>query len=1368
MSGVEVLGIASSVASVLALAYKIIRDIRIRYGAFKNNKEELESLKSCIETCKTDIQTLQTQLEHKQEVIPLVNMRIFKKSLLAARTSCEDARKIQESIAGELAESCQLGKISKATKIKLKIDSWIKDYEAVKDGVLDINGVLANISATQAVVGDSERKIISAIEAGNEVVIQAIQKYVKQKPSTAGGNFTQGDFNPHFEVWQNSTYLYLSTEKGGDLGRIQTPEVEARSYLLNAEVDKCAVVAIQGMPGVGKTCTLRALCQDREIRAKFRNGVYVIQLGADASIGTFTDGLSKAVQKSGGHQHASEIRSSETAESAAEIAMAWFREGHILFLLDDVWSPQDCEEVYIKNLYRVCASGGASALVFSTREKKFVMHEFVSHKVMQKHYDPKGLMSRRILLNCITSGVTHTFLPDSEENITKLLDSCGGLPVALAVTGRAVCKMAIDRDNDYDKAIRAYCKIEANDSSRALEENADGYTSLSMTLRTSLGVLEEIGKADADSFSEMANAHKMYCSLSVLQTQQWAPMSMLRRLWGLSTEKEAGKIADKFSDVCIVDIKFEDVDGVEVKGIQLHDLFHGFATWNAERMFQTSCAPHEKLLNAYAVVDGRNISRDDGCREWWEVEKENDTYFEENLVRHLVESENVVEAVLLVTRPQWIARKLMRDGLLILESDIGLLLRHIERFPDTVLSLGVEPQDIRGGLVFVRNSVRLGWDALLSNPHEVSFQLYTRLMNGRESSPFVQRVVTYAEMHALKPCLKAVNETLRQADGVERNMIRCNRPSKLVVMEECNTVVVGCRGGRIAVFDMNSCLPKDEWLAHRKLLNCITMTADKQLLVSGSDDQTAKLWSMTNGFHKVASAPCQLSRKVTCIDVTEDNRKLVTGDGGGGVSVWNLVTNDRDAPVLAGHELVICSVAFSPDGRLVACGDGDGFIKIWALTPDGESESSGQPHQNGNDSSNRCAVARHTFGGNQARITALCFSRDGSRLISGAYDGTVQLWEVGKGFGMRDPVHAHPVQHTGRILTLVLSVYGEDFCSVGGEGTVCFWGPDGNLMRRVPFAEEWAPLTDAKIVGDGERSVRVFWCEGNSVHLSDLSTELTSQYGQSRHRDAVRALCLTPDGDHVISASADGTLMVWDTKTGMRVGKALEGHGSAVVGVAVTPNGSRIVSVSSDRTVQVWNLKHPDRDHVFPGHSDSVLCVQVSLDGKKAITGSKDRTIRIWDLDTNDNNHVVCEGHTNSVLRICLTQDGRHFVSFSRSQAILWDIETGKTVRGVGTERRGKISVGDEIVREVEGSLNVTLLHDAELRLTDYGLYRSFDRIGYKQKGTDIVMATLDSEILAMEFYPNTKLLCVGLRSGHVGMFRFVPKDDNDGDLNES
>jgi WD40 repeat protein len=87
-------------------------------------------------------------------------------------------------------------------------------------------------------------------------------------------------------------------------------------------------------------------------------------------------------------------------------------------------------------------------------------------------------------------------------------------------------------------------------------------------------------------------------------------------------------------------------------------------------------------------------------------------------------------------------------------------------------------------------------------------------------------------------------------------------------------------------------------------------------------------------------------------------------------------------------------------------------------------------------------------------------------------------------------------------------------------------------------------------------------------------------------------------GPHIVSASRDHTLKVWDARTGEER-RTLRGHTGEVHGCAISPSGDYIVSASSDQTLKVWDARtgkerctlyvngrlnacafHPDGEHI--------------------------------------------------------------------------------------------------------------------------------------------------------------------------------------------
>src|SRR5205823_752438 len=76
-----------------------------------------------------------------------------------------------------------------------------------------------------------------------------------------------------------------------------------------------------------------------------------------------------------------------------------------------------------------------------------------------------------------------------------------------------------------------------------------------------------------------------------------------------------------------------------------------------------------------------------------------------------------------------------------------------------------------------------------------------------------------------------------------------------------------------------------------------------------------------------------------------------------------------------------------------------------------------------------------------------------------------------------------------------------------------------------------------------------------------------------RDTTEVNSLAFRPDGEQIATAGGDGTVKVWDVRSG-KVIQTLPGHRRYVFSVAFRPpDGRYLASAGADRTIRLWDLR---------------------------------------------------------------------------------------------------------------------------------------------------------------------------------------------------
>ncbi|OYD96388.1 hypothetical protein CDG76_06185 [Nostoc sp. 'Peltigera membranacea cyanobiont' 210A] len=421
---------------------------------------------------------------------------------------------------------------------------------------------------------------------------------------------------------------------------------------------------------------------------------------------------------------------------------------------------------------------------------------------------------------------------------------------------------------------------------------------------------------------------------------------------------------------------------------------------------------------------------------------------------------------------------------------------------------------------------------------------------------------------------------------------------------------------------------------HTSSVSSIAFNLDGQTLVSGGDDQTVKLWSISDG--KCLRTFQGHSDRVRSVAFAPNGNILASGSDDQTVKLWNFCTGEC-VKTLQAHTSLVCSVVFSPDGQTLVSGSDDQTVRFWDVST-GQALRNLQGYNNG--------------------VWSVAFAPGGQTIISSNNDQTVKLWNVADG-----KCYKTLREHPNRVRTVAFIPQGNILASGSYDQLVRLWDTSTcqccNILRgHTGWVKSVAFAPGGKILASGS--------DDKTVRLWDVNTGQVLNILEHSH--GVWSVAFSPEGNILASGSDDQTVKLWDIHTSECL-KILSGHTSWVLSVAFSPEGKTLASSSKDKTVKLWDVSTGRCVKTLLGHTSWVLSVAFSPEGKLLATGSVDQTVRLWDVQSGQCIKTL-HGHTHWIRSVAFSPDSQTLVSGSEDETVkLWDVLTGECLKTLRNER---------------------------------------------------------------------------------------------------
>jgi len=254
---------------------------------------------------------------------------------------------------------------------------------------------------------------------------------------------------------------------------------------------------------------------------------------------------------------------------------------------------------------------------------------------------------------------------------------------------------------------------------------------------------------------------------------------------------------------------------------------------------------------------------------------------------------------------------------------------------------------------------------------------------------------------------------------------------------DANRIVTGGVDCQVVLYNAQKQKKVQTMVGHSKKVTAVKLHGDKDVVVSASEDATAKVWT--------CSSPTDWMSQYNCLHTIHKHRAAVTdlsihplGDYLLTASLdksWAIhdFASGRCVRHMKDLESAFPCMSFHPDGLIVAGGTEDKTVIIW-------------------DVKNEQATVA-TLTGHESAVQTLSFSGNGYYLASGSRDGVVKLWDL------RKPVNLQTIQVEGGVGSICFDTTGQYLAVASNTVQVFNFETKTNLIESVSLKDHTDAVT---------------------------------------------------------------------------------------------------------------------------------------------------------------------------------------------------------------------------------------------------------------------------------------------------------------------
>jgi WD40 repeat protein len=424
---------------------------------------------------------------------------------------------------------------------------------------------------------------------------------------------------------------------------------------------------------------------------------------------------------------------------------------------------------------------------------------------------------------------------------------------------------------------------------------------------------------------------------------------------------------------------------------------------------------------------------------------------------------------------------------------------------------------------------------------------------------------------------------------------------------------------------------KDIQTSHEKEIKIIDFSPDGKFIASGSSDGTARILNINTGGE---IAYYQSSGQVTDVRFSPDNKILYVTSDDGHLRSWDVKSA---APILdAYHGEGTVNFDLSAEGKIAVSSGTDGIVHIWDA-----------------ETGREIANANHN---NNTPVKFVAISPDGTKIGSVGEDNLIKIWNS------------------------------EDGSLINQKATDSYFvwfafTPDSQKVisnSDGPSSDLWDVNTGNVVTKFDSYSVikYLFSPDGQLVAILEVNSKKigiwdsgTGKLISSLPQDAfIFKMDFSRDGKYLASLSLDGTVKLWNPKTGKEMGRIIK---NGTLDFSFSSKGD-LIALPANNTIYFWRISSFGNKFLLPSDSRGT---SAKIDPTGNWIASFDQNItKVAILDIASNTVKAQVLQDNPLTTFDFSADGRLLITGDETgKSCIWKVPTGENIACFS--QKGRVNV---------------------------------------------------------------------------------------------